>query len=79
MFERLPGQNLNKIKQDNSFTFTWYREGVNCNVDSDLIHLVNKRARLTYPDLQDVFHNFSLRNMMTRIYIVPFELYQTYP
>lgn len=58
MFERLPGQNLNKIKQDNSFTFTWYREGVNCNVDSDLIHLVNKRARLTYPDLQDVFSQF---------------------
>jgi len=58
MFERLPGQNLNKIKQDNSFTFTWYREGVNCNEDSDLIRLVNKRARLTYPNIQDVFSQF---------------------
>lgn len=42
MFERLPGQNLNKIKQDNSFTFTWYREGIDSNKESDLVYLVNK-------------------------------------
>lgn len=58
MFERLPGQNLNKIKQDNSFTFTWYREGINSNQDSDLIYLINKRARLTYPKIGDVFKEF---------------------
>ncbi len=58
MFERLPGQNLNKIKQDNSFTFTWYREGIDSNKNSDLIYLVNKRARLTYPEIQDVFSSF---------------------
>ena len=58
MFERLPGQNLNKIKQDNSFTFTWYREGINSNQDSDLIYLINKRARLTYPKIEDVFKEF---------------------
>lgn len=58
MFERLPGQNLNKIKQDNSFTFTWYREGIDSNKDSDLVYLVNKRARLTYPKIKDVFLSF---------------------
>lgn len=58
MFERLPGQNLNKIKQDNSFTFTWYREGIDSNKDSDLVYLVNKRARLTYPEIKDVFSTF---------------------
>ena len=58
MFERLPGQNLNKIKQDNSFTFTWYREGVNSNLDSDLIKLVNIRARLKYPMINDIFEEF---------------------
>ncbi|MGN1276060.1 MAG: P-loop ATPase, Sll1717 family [Floccifex sp.] len=58
MFDRLPGQNLNKIKQDNSFTFTWYREGVNSNLDSALIKLVNIRARLTYPMIKDIFEEF---------------------
>ena len=58
MFERLPGQNLNKIKQDNSFTFTWYREGIDSNKESDLVYLVNKRARLTYPEIKDVFSTF---------------------
>lgn len=58
MFERLPGQNLNKIRQDNSFTFTWYREGIDSNKKSDLVYLINKRARLTYPDISDVFEVF---------------------
>lgn len=58
MFERLPGQNLNKIKQDNSFTFTWYREGIDSNKQSDLVYLINTRARLTYPQIQDVFKEF---------------------
>lgn len=58
MFERLPGQNLNKIRQDNSFTFTWYREGIDSNKESDLIYLINKRAKLTYPEIHDVFESF---------------------
>lgn len=40
MFEKLPGQNLNKIKQSNSFTFTWYREGIDSNKHSDLVNLI---------------------------------------
>lgn len=58
MFERLPDPNKNKIKQDNSFTFTWYREGINKSNDSDLIKLINTRAKLVYPELQDVFQTF---------------------
>jgi hypothetical protein len=58
MFERLPDPNKNKIKQDNSFVFTWYREGVDNPRKSDLINLVNIRARLVYPELADVFKTF---------------------
>lgn len=58
MFERLPDPNKNKIKQDNSFIFTWYREGVDKPQNSDLINLVNMRARLVYPELDDVFKTF---------------------
>lgn len=58
MFERLPDPNKNKIKQDNSFTFTWYREGVDNPRKSDLINLINMRARLVYPELNDVFKTF---------------------
>lgn len=58
MFERLPDPNKNKIKQDNSFNFTWYREGINKSEDSDLIELINRRAKLVYPEINDVFMTF---------------------
>lgn len=58
MFERLPDPNKNKIKQDNSFTFTWYREGLTRPEESDLINLINIRARLVYPDMGDLFKTF---------------------
>ncbi len=58
MFERLPGQNLNKIRQSNSFTFTWYREGSDSNKNSDLVVMINKRAKLTYPVITNVFEEF---------------------
>lgn len=58
IFERLPDPNKNKIKQDNSFTFTWYREGINKSEDSDLIALINTRAKLVYPEINDVFASF---------------------
>ncbi|MBR6363080.1 MAG: hypothetical protein IKR88_07365 [Bacteroidales bacterium] len=58
MFDRLPDPNKNKIKQDNSFIFSWYREGINKPDDSDLIRLINIRARLVYPEIKDVFKTF---------------------
>ena len=58
MFERLPGQNLNKIRQSNSFTFTWYKEGSDSNKNSDLVQLINKRATLSCPEIKNVFEQF---------------------
>lgn len=58
IFDRLPDANKNKIRRDNSFTLSWYKEGVNTPSDSPLIQLVNKRARLVYPDLRDVLSYF---------------------
>lgn len=58
MFERLPDPNKNKIKQDCSFTFSWYREGVDNSQKSDLLNLINLRARLVYPEIEDVLKSF---------------------
>ena len=58
MFERLPDPNINKIKQDKSFTFSWYREGINNPNDSDLIKLINLRTQLIYPNIDDAFAIF---------------------
>lgn len=58
MFERLPDPNLNKIKQDKSFIFTWYREGIDNSKKSDLIKLINIRARLVFPQIDDVLKTF---------------------
>ena len=58
IFDRLPDPNKNKIRRDNSFTFSWYREGVDTAADSPLIKLINKRAQLVYPDVNDVLTEF---------------------
>lgn len=58
MFERLPDPNLNKIKQDKAFIFTWYREGIDNSKGSDLIKLINTRAKLVYPQIDDVLKTF---------------------
>ena len=66
MFERLPDPNKNKIKQDHSFTFTWYREGLNKSEDSDLVGLVNLRAKLVYPEIKDIFTTFFPKTYMDK-------------
>lgn len=58
MFERLSDPNKNKIKQDKSFTFSWYKEGVDTAKKSDLVKLINKRMRIVYPEVDDVFNEF---------------------
>ncbi len=58
MFERFPDPNINKIKQDKSFTFSWYREGINNPNDSDLIKLINLRTQLIYSNIDDAFAIF---------------------
>ena len=58
IFDRLNDPNKNKIKQDNSYEFTWYKEGIDKPSESRLIELANKRSRLVYPHLKDVFVEF---------------------
>lgn len=57
MFEKLPDPNNNKIKQDKSFTFSWYKEGSNPE-NSELINLINLRTQLIYPDIKNTFCTF---------------------
>lgn len=40
------------------FIFTWYKEGIDKLSESRLIELANKRSRLVYPSLKDVFAKF---------------------
>lgn len=47
--------NKNKIKQDSSYSFIWYREGVDDPSSNPLVSLANKRAKLVYPELGDLF------------------------
>lgn len=58
IFERLPDPNKNKIKRDNSYTFSWYTEGQDKPNESPLIELINIRGRLIYPNSQDVISTF---------------------
>ena len=57
VYSRLPGPNLNKIKQDLSLTLDWYFDSNEVS-DSPLIHLANKKARVACPDLPDVFDTY---------------------
>ncbi len=59
IFDRLSDPNKNKIKRDSSFTFTWFDESeADDYASSNLIALANLRARLKYPEIEDVFKTF---------------------
>ena len=58
IFERLPDPNKNKMRSDYSFTLNWYNEGIQSENDNHLIELVNKRAKLKYPEIENVFTQF---------------------
>ena len=57
LFERLPGPNKNKIRQDSSVELDWYHNPSRPEV-SMLVRLVNKRAKLVDADLIDMFVEF---------------------
>lgn len=54
LFERLPGANTNKIRQDSSVQLDWYRDTRNVE-ESSLITLINRRAGMTAGHEVDVF------------------------
>jgi hypothetical protein len=54
VFERLPGANLNKLRQDAAVNLDWYRD-IEDPDQSDLIRLINKRASMEIESAVDVF------------------------
>lgn len=57
LFERLPGPNKNKIRQDYATEFDWYHDPRQPR-SSQLVNLANLRTRLTIPSIRDVFNKF---------------------
>lgn len=58
IFERLPDPNKNKVRRDCAYTFNWYKEGSDTACNSDLISIANKRTKLVYPEVDDIFDTF---------------------
>jgi hypothetical protein len=54
LFERLPGANTNKLRQDATVNLDWYRDSQN-PAGSDLIRLINMRAQISSKSNIDVF------------------------
>jgi hypothetical protein len=57
LFERLPGANTNKLRQDAAIALDWYRDSQN-PAESDLIRLINHRATLSAGAPIDIFTTF---------------------
>lgn len=57
VYEKLPGPNKNKIRQDGGVDFDWYHDPRRPR-DSKLVTLANLRARLTITGLGDIFETF---------------------
>jgi len=54
LYERLPGPNKNKIRQDSAIVLDWYHDPRQPG-ESNLVKLINLKARVTDQRLQDVF------------------------
>ncbi len=54
LFERLPGANKNKLRQDSAITLDWYHDPRQPG-ESNLVKLINLKARVTDCSLGDVF------------------------
>lgn len=57
LYERLPGPNKNKLRQDSAFELNWYHDP-NQPYDSSLVKLINLRAKLSTGQEIDVFSEF---------------------
>ena len=64
LFEILPGSNLNKIKHDSGIILNWYEEGVPLS-SSNLVHLINLRAKVSLGYDVDVFEELLPRTILT--------------
>ena len=61
LFQRLPGPNKNKIRQDSSVELDWYHNPSRPE-RSMLVRLVNKRAQLADKEIEDIFIEFFPRD-----------------
>jgi hypothetical protein len=57
LYEKLPGANKNKLRQDAAITLDWYRDPRQPG-GSNLIQLVNLKARVTDPSVTDIFKSY---------------------
>lgn len=57
LFERLPGANKNKVRQDSSMALDWYHDPRNPG-NSNLIKLINQKIQATHPEVIDIFSQF---------------------
>jgi len=57
LFERLPGPNKNKIRQDSSILLDWYGSESD-PMETKLVKLANRRARLSDRSIVNLFHEY---------------------
>jgi cold shock CspA family protein len=57
LFERLPGPNKNKVRQDSAIYLDWYGSERNPK-DTKLVQLANNRAKLADHRIQNVFEDY---------------------
>jgi hypothetical protein len=62
LYEKLPGPNKNKVRQDLSIELDWYHNPHKPS-SSKLVYLLNKRAQLSDKSIQDVFLKFLPRTI----------------
>lgn len=63
LFNRFPGSNNNKIKQDSTILLNWYKESD--IKDSNLINLINLRAKFSLEEEVDVFEDMLPKTITT--------------
>lgn len=63
LFEKLPGANKNKLRQDSAIILDWFHDPRQPG-ESDLVKLVNLKARVTDGSLADIFHTYFPPQMM---------------
>ena len=57
LFEKLPGANKNKIRQDSAIVLDWYQDARNIS-STNLVKLINLRANLSLNRRVDIFDEF---------------------
>ena len=65
LFEKLPGANKNKLRQDSAIVLDWYHDPRQPG-GSSLVRLVNLKARVSDHSLADVFAAYFPAQMMLR-------------